>query len=407
MITKLRNMFFYNTDTETLSRTTDKGIDEEIEALDKEILESELLDEESSPSEKLDTLDKTEERTDENIEETQSEDADKSEVDEKVIEDSKPTDKKDSDTLTEESKPTEKDSDTLENQDNYGVITKELIKSFPEDQQKTLLRYEGKPFSEALKTIVHQKSQIGKLSSRKNLETKPENPYPDPVKEPVEADKIKEQLINSRMQNLYSDYPKDEYEWNELQSSNYPKAHRYAAERESLAKSINEAYNSAIYAQNHSHELNDLAINEASGQIAESLKADGLDIMKDFGIDPKNAEAVNNFMDSMLLNGDKLDLDVFETWENDKGETVLKYGVPIIKQDALLKKFEHQYGPHVKLKIKENAFLKGMEAARNTKVAPSFSGAKTVVRKSPKTPMPQSIEELNKAIEESENSNNY
>lgn len=409
IVEKLKNLFLHNVDTETLANKTEvieSDFDKEMQELDKEILESENLEEEIlSPGEKPDTLNnKSDELADPNKQPEKSAEEEKQVIDDKK--DDKPLENN-RDTLSD--KPSEQDKNTLNDQ-NYGVITDELIKTFPEEQQVTLKRYEGKPFSEALKTIIHQKQQIGKLASRKNIDVKPENPYPDPIKQSEEADKIKDQLVENRMRSVYADYPKDEYEWNELQSSNFIKAQKYALERENVAKELSSAYQSAVHAQTNYHELNDAAIVEASSQIDDYLKSYGLDVSKDFGIDLSSEESVNNFMDSLLLSADgkQLDLNVWETWENDRNEKVLRYGVPIIKKDALLNKFQGMYNRHVMLKIKENAFLEGLAAAQSNKIAPSFSNSKTTIRKQPsKTAIPQSIEELDRMIEESENSNNY
>ena len=407
----LKNMFLFAPDTETISTVEEtKTFDQELEDIDKELRESENSDVELDTGGEPATSKETDDISDNNdIKDEQNlESADKptdvkdeKEIDDKSIEENK-------DNL-DKNKPLDNNNDTLSDQ-QPGVITKELINQFPEDQQKTLLRYEGKPFSEALKTLVHQKQQIGKLSSRQNINIKPDNPYPDPKTQSDEANKLKEQLIDSRMRSIYPDYPKDEYEWNELQTSNYVKAHQYANERQQMSKNVASAYESAVYAQSNYHELNDTAIREASSQISDLLKTYGLDVQKDFGIDLSKDDLVNNFMDSLLVSkdGKSLDINVFETWENEKGETVLKYGVPIIREKALMNKFKAQYEPHIMLKIKENAFAQGMAAAKDTKLAPSFSTGNTTIRKSPsKVATPNSLEELDKAIEESENTNNY
>lgn len=398
---KLKNMFLHNTDAANTANNMNNDIS--LDEIDRLLLESENQEIIDTNQSELDTSIKSDVKDEA---EKQLESTDKKPETEGKSEE-KPFEKKD--TLADkDGKPLDENKDTLASND-YTIVSKELIKSFTEEEQKTLSRYEGKPISEALKSLVEKQKEIGRLSSRKNLDVKPDYSYPDPTKNNDEAEQIKDKLINNNMKNIYSDYPTNEYEWAELQQTNPVKAHKYLTDRIEVARNINTQYDAAVHVQSNYHQINDDIIKEGASEISGMLKNLGLDIEKDFGIKVSEEEALNNFLDSLLVNKDgKLDLNVFETWDRN-GKPALKYGVPIVKKDGFIHKFATQYLPHIVLKAKENAFNEGILAATSNKIPPSFSNSTTTkIRKAPsKIAIPETIEDLTRAIEESENSNNY
>ena len=375
----------------------------ENEELDRLIAESEMS-ETDGPTEKVDNPEVKEEIPEsDDLQDKDTPESEESEnLDDEVKADEEST--PEGDNLGD--KPTEKD-DNPSNQD-LTLITDKDINTFSEKDQKILQRFKGKPIAEGLKSLVEAQRMVGKGFKKENIPTE-ESLIPDPVKQPEEAKTYKDQVILNNMSNLHDDFPKDAYEWSELQSDNPTKYFQYLSEHADMVKSINTQFDTATHIINNFEDINNEILNESGSKIVETVKNFGLDVNKDFGIDiTRDKEGANEYLDSLLVNSDgKLDLNLFETWKNAKGETKLRFGVPQIKEGAVEQKFIKQNLPLLMMKVREKAFIEGVSAANSKTLPPSFSDGVTPQRKNPDKIDPRNITDLDaldRAIEESENS---
>jgi len=396
LIDLLKNMFLHDEDTSTISKLDINDVkDEDLDSLieESELAETDGPETPDTPTENANTDEQLENKDKPSEEDTPP--AEKKEEEEMPLENE--------DTLIKEPL---KEEDTQSIPDPT-ILSEDMISAFDDKDRKTLERYVGKPIDTVLKTMVEQKRMIGKGVDKTNLAPKPDTIYPNPVTQPKEATELKDKLADQAMSAIHDDYPTNNDEWNYLLSENALKANQYLTERSQRVEKLNADLTLAVHVQENFADINVDVLSSAGQNIENTVKALGVDVVKDLGIDVKHdLDSATEFLDSLLVDRDgKLDLNVFETWERN-GRTELRFGVPQIKEGALEEKFIKQNRALLFMKVREKAFVEGVAAANSKSLPPSFSNGSIKVRKTPDKVDPRNVEnidELDKLIEESEN----
>jgi len=361
---------------ELLIDTKNLNLDDTSE-LDRQIDELVNVNEEPTPENDIETTPSDPPETDKDItDDTELDEEPVADEPEKNIEEDVVPEKTDDPPLSPE-----KDKEPTDKADT-GVITEEYIKTLgltPELATK-LNKFIGKPIQEAIKSLAHAQTLIGK---KKEDLLKQTDDVDKPAKVDIPAQQIKQaqtpdeiaqakdDLIYNELLKDFPELPKDPVERKQfLTDLNYEdpeRFHDYRDKNLAIKKDVDEVWRQTVYLRENHDKIIDQQVKETTtsieGYLRDTLKVSPKDLGYDFTLDEKGDNEVISRLLSDPKNPNEFDPRVLTNYN----------GVTLINKEALYNKFILTEAPNIVAKLKSSARKEGFTSATQKQVAPSMA----------------------------------